>query len=61
MRQKGYFWNWYKMIGVIKALKCCQNLYQVVVCPCPGAFFNPGLTLTILMTVSSLFLILLYG
>ena len=28
------------MTGIIKALKCCQNLYQVVVCPCPGAFFQ---------------------
>ena len=36
MRQKGYFWIWYKMMGIIKALQCCQNLYQVVVCPCPG-------------------------
>ena len=35
--QKGYFWNWYKMMGIIKALKCCQNLYQVVVCPCAGS------------------------
>ena len=40
MRQKGSFWSWYKMMGIIKALKCCQNLYQVVVCPCPGAFFQ---------------------
>ena len=40
MSQKGSFWNWYKMIGIIKALKCCQNLYQVIVCPCPGAFFK---------------------
>ena len=24
---------------IIKALKCCQNLYQVVVCPCPGAIY----------------------
>ena len=47
MGQEGSFWNWYKMIGIIKALKCCQNMYQVVVCPCPGAFLNddPGLTL----------------
>ena len=27
------------MMGIIKALKCCQNLYQVVVCPCPGAIY----------------------
>ena len=33
------FWNWYKMMGIIKSLKCCHNLYQVVVCLCPGAFF----------------------
>ena len=39
-RQNGSFWNWYKMMGIIKALKCCQNLYQVVVCPCPGAFLK---------------------
>ena len=39
MRQKGSFWNWYKMMGIMKALKCCQNLYQVVVCPCPGALY----------------------
>ena len=34
--------------GGNKALKCCQNLYQVVVRPCPGAFFSddPGLTLS---------------
>ena len=35
------------MMGIIKALKCCQNLYQVVVCPFPGIFFSndvPGLT-----------------
>ena len=40
------------MMGIIKALKCCQNLYQVVVCPCSGVFSNddPGLTLTIFMT-----------
>ena len=36
MRQKGSFWNWYKMIGLIKALKCCQNFYR----PCPGDFFQ---------------------
>ena len=40
MRQKESFWNWYKMMGIIKALKYCQNLFQVVVCPCPGAFFK---------------------
>ena len=28
------------MMGIMKALKCCQNLYQVVVCPCPGAFYS---------------------
>ena len=27
-------------MGTIKALKCCQNLYQVVVCPYPEAFFQ---------------------
>ena len=37
------------MMGIIKALKCWQNLYQVVVCPCPD---DPGLTLTIFMTGS---------
>ena len=37
MRQKGPFWNWYKMMGILEALKCCQDLYQVVICPCPGA------------------------
>ena len=42
IRQKGSFWNWYKMMGKIKALKCCQNLYQVLVCPCPGAFMTLG-------------------
>ena len=57
MRQKGSFWNWFKIMGITKALKCCQNLYQVVVCPCPGAFSNddPGLTLTIFMIGSNLF------
>ena len=25
MRQKGSFWNWYKMMGIIKAIKCCQK------------------------------------
>ena len=46
------------MMGIIKALKCCQNLYQVVVCPCPGLFSNddPGLTLTIFMTGSNSFI-----
>ena len=39
MRQKGSFWNWYQIMGTIKALKYCQNLYQVVVCPCPGAIY----------------------
>ena len=39
MRQKGSFWNWYKMMGMIKAFKCSQNLYQDVVCPCPGAIY----------------------
>ena len=64
MKQKGSFWNWYKMMGIIKAFKCYQNLYQVVVCPYPGAFFsndNPGLTLNIFMTGSTLFPMLLYG
>ena len=37
LRQRGSFWNSYEMIGIIKALKCCQNLYQVVVCLCTGA------------------------
>ena len=67
MRQKGSFSNWYKMMGIIKTLKCCQNLYQVIVCPCRAFFFffffsnnDPGLTLTIFMTGSNLFLILLY-
>ena len=62
-RQRGSFWNWYKMMGIIIALQCCQNLYQMVVCPCPGAFSNDdsGLTLTIFMTESSLFLMFLYG
>ena len=57
MRQKGSFWNWCKMMGTIKALKCCQNMFQV------GLFWNddPGLTLTIFMTGSYLFLMLLYG
>ena len=27
MRQKGSFWNWYKLMGIIKALKCCQNFF----------------------------------
>ena len=58
MRQKGSFWNWYKMMGIIEALKCCQNLYQVVVCPFSND--DPGLTLTIFMTGSNLFLLLLY-
>ena len=65
MRQKESFWNWYKMMGmgIIKALKYWQNLYQVVVCTCAGAFSNVdlGLTLTIFMTGSNLFLMLLYG
>ena len=39
MRQKGSFWNWYNMMGIIKALKSCQNLYQVVVCPYPEAIY----------------------
>ena len=45
------------MMGIIKALKCCQKLYQVVVCPCPGAFSNddPGLTMIIFMTGSKSF------
>ena len=29
----------YKMMEIIKGLKCCQNLYQVVVCPWPGAMY----------------------
>ena len=28
------------MMEIIKALKCCQNLYQVVVCPCLGAIYS---------------------
>ena len=40
MRLKGSFWNWNKMMGIIKALKFCQNLYLVAVCPCPRAFFK---------------------
>ena len=40
LRQKGSFWNWYTMMWIIRALKCCQNLFQVDVCPCPGAFFK---------------------
>ena len=39
MRQKGSFLNWYKIMGIIKALKCCQNLYQEIVCPCPVFLF----------------------
>ena len=39
MRQKGSYWNWYKMMGIIKALQCCQNLYRVIVCPCRGAIY----------------------
>ena len=39
------------MMGITKALKCCQNLYEVVVCPCPGAF----LTFLIFMIGSNLF------
>ena len=40
------------VIKVLRALKCCQNLYQVVVCL--GLFSNddPGLTLTIFVTGS---------
>ena len=55
----GSFWKLYKMMGIVNALKCCHNLYQVVVCPCPGAFFfsnyDPVLILTIFMTGSNLF------
>ena len=40
LRQKGSFWNWYKMMEIIKALKCCQNLYQVVVCSCLGDIYS---------------------
>ena len=40
MRPKGSFWKWYTMMGIIKALKCCQKLYQVVVCPCSGTLFK---------------------
>ena len=36
----GSFWNLYKMMGIVKTLKCCHNLYQVLVCPCPEAFFS---------------------
>ena len=51
------------MMEITRALKCCQNLYQVVICPRPGDFFffffflnyDTGLTLTIFMTVSNLF------
>ena len=45
------------MMGIITALKCCQKLYKVVVCPYPGAFSNddPMLLLTIVMIVSNLF------
>ena len=39
IRQKGSLWNWYKMMEIIKALKCCQNLFQVIVCPCSGAIY----------------------
>ena len=43
------------MMRIIKALKCCHNLYQVV--HALGLFSNddPGLTLTIYMTGSKLF------
>ena len=46
------------MMGMTKALKCCQNLYRVVVCPCLGLCSNddPGLTLTIFMLGVKLFL-----
>ena len=27
------------MMGIINALKCCQNLYQVVLCPFSGAIY----------------------
>ena len=27
------------MMGIIEALKCCKNVYQVVVCPCHGAIY----------------------
>ena len=27
MRQKGSFWNWYKMIGIMKALNC---MFEIV-------------------------------
>ena len=30
LRQKGSFCNWYKTMGIIKVIKCCQNVYQVV-------------------------------
>ena len=48
--QKGSFWNMYKMMGIIKALQCCQNLYQALV-----LFSNddPVLILTIFMTGSN--------
>ena len=39
MKQKGSFWNWSKRVGIIKALKCCQNWYQVVVCLSPVAIY----------------------
>ena len=38
LRQKWSSWNWYKMVGIIKALQCCQNLYQVVICPSLGLY-----------------------
>ena len=45
------------MMGITKALKCCQTLYQVVVCLVPGAFLNDdlGFSLTIFTAGSNLF------
>ena len=51
MRQKESFWNWYKMMGIAKALKCWLYVHAM------GLFSNDvlGLTLTIFMTGSNLF------
>ena len=63
MRQKGSFWNWYKMMGKIKALKVCQTCTKWLYAHALRLFSNddPGLTLIIFMTASNLFLMLLYG
>ena len=55
MRQKRSF----KIMGIIKALRCCQNLYQVVVMPIPWGF-TLGWPWPFLWR-SNLFLMLLYG